>query len=187
MAMASEPYVYEARYGWDRRRVSAVVAGVVAVTTAFDVTMPVLPAFALSAAGVLLVLWGLLRRGVAFRVDATGVTLGGPPRWNSASVMVPWADVMGVVLWHQLRADGSLLPYVGLQRRPGLPPLPETTWGQAQPVTGALASDVPADVVSASRPVHGWRLERRSLVHAVAHFAPGVPVQDHGTGELLTG
>src|SRR6266851_10133880 len=39
---------------------------------------------------------------VAFRVDASGVTLGGmPPRYRAQTRLIPWADIEKIILWKQ--------------------------------------------------------------------------------------
>ena len=178
MATGSSPE-YEARYGWDRRTV-----GVVAVSAVFTVAL-LLPGIPLAArilglplfgAGGLFMAYVALSRKVAFRVDETGVLLGGSPvRYAATTGHVPWADITGFVLWRQQAGDASL-PYVGVTRREGAPALP----GDGPTARAVLAHlvPVPADVATASRAVTGWRLDKNRLVAAVAHFAPGIPVRD---------
>ncbi|GAB7106686.1 hypothetical protein JCM4814A_50000 [Streptomyces phaeofaciens JCM 4814] len=178
MATGSSPE-YEARYGWDRRTV-----GVVAVSAVFTVALllPGIPLLArilglpLFGAGGLFMAYVALSRKVAFRVDETGVLLGGSPaRYAATTGHVPWADITGVVLWRQEAGDASL-PYVGVTRREGAPALPGD--GPTARAVVAHLVPVPADVAMASRAVTGWRLDRNRLVAAVAHFAPGIPVRD---------
>lgn len=123
-----------------------------------------------------------LSRRVALRVDATGVTLGVTPPWPSShTAAVPWSDIEAVVLWTQY-AGGTSIPYVGLRRRPGLPPLPGSARSRwLRRMSQMLVPHVPPDVLADSRPATFWRLHRPSLeVVAVRHFAPAVEIVDLG-------
>lgn len=133
-------------------------------------------------------MWGLLRRRVALRVDAARVTLGGSPlRYRATTAVIPWADIVAVLLWQQVLPAGTLMPYLGLQRRAGAAPLAGPMARRGQAVAGGLAPDLPASVMMASRAVNGWRLDRRGLARAVAGFAPSVLVVDHQTRREVTG
>jgi hypothetical protein len=184
----TEPDVYEERYAWNRRTKSVVIGGVVAVAASIGVAMPLVPTIVLFGGGLLAVLWGLLRRRIALRVDAAGVTLGGSPlRYRATTAVVPWADIVTVVLWRQVLAAGPLMPHLGLQRRPGAAPLAVPAGRPGPAAAGGLVPDIPTDVLAASRAVDGWRLNRRGLARAVTGFAPGVWVLDHDTGQVVTG
>ncbi|MGY0070607.1 hypothetical protein ACWZEH_28280 [Streptomyces sp. QTS137] len=179
MADTASP-VYRARYGWDLR-----ATGVVAVCAVFTalllfsgiplyVRVPGLPLFGV---GGLFITYVALSGKVAFRVDETGVLLGGSPaRYRATTAHVPWGDITGVVLWRQT-AGRSSVPCVGVTRREGAPALS----GDGPGARAVLEHLVPvlADVATASRAVTGWRLDRDRLRAAVAHFAPGLPVHDH--------
>lgn len=196
VGMAQEARVYEERYRWSRRTMSVVAAGVLAVLVAVGVAMPLLPTLLLLAIGGLALLWGAASRRVAVRVDAHGITLGGPPlRYRGTTMFVPWADITNVLLWEQLLPPGALVAYLGLQRRSsataGQSPAsrePTTSHKPAashEPAAG-LGPDIPADVLAASRQVSGWPLDRRGLARAVAGFAPEVWVLDYDTGQRVT-
>jgi hypothetical protein len=121
---------------------------------------------------------GLSHR-VAFRVDAGGVTLGGtPPRYRAGTRVVPWGDIERVVLWQQQLPYGRTMPWVGLVRRAGAPPL----GGRGAQATGRAVAGVltppgvSADILAASRAVNGWTLDPGQLARAVGHFAPDVLV-----------
>ncbi len=178
MARDTSP-VYQARYGWDLK-----TAGVVALSAVFTAVLllPDVPLLArvlglpLFGVGGLLMAYVALSRKVAFRVDETGVLLGGSPaRYQATTAHVPWDDITGFVLWRQV-SGGASLPYVGVTRREGAPPLP----GDGPRARAVLEYLVPvsADAAMASRAVTGWRLDKERLVTAVAHFAPRTPVQD---------
>lgn len=174
------PPVYQARYGWDRRT-TGTVAGSAALTAVLLLPGVPLPAQALGlplfGAGGLFMAYIALSRKIAFRVDETGVFLGGSPaRYKATTAHVPWGDITGLVFWHQV-ASGTSMPYVGVTRRTGAPNLP----GDGPIARAALNHlvPVPPDVVMSSRAVNGWRLDKERLTAAVAHFAPGTPMQDY--------
>ncbi|MEP8852584.1 hypothetical protein ABKU49_23325, partial [Enterobacter hormaechei] len=43
-------------------------------------------------------------------------------RYTATTDVVPWTDIQAVVLWHQ-PVRHTRVAYIGLQRRPGAPPL----------------------------------------------------------------
>lgn len=186
--MTSRPGVYEERYVWTRRTTSVVIGGALAAAVAIGVALPLVPAVIVFSGGLLAVLGAVVLRRVALRADPAGLTLGGS-RWRhrAATAFVPWADVVAVVLWHKVLPDGTLMPYVGVQRRVGAPPLAAPTGHRGGAAAGGLVPDLPADVLTSSRAVAGWRLDRRALARAVAAFAPGVWVLDHDSGQIITG
>ncbi|MEU9775969.1 MULTISPECIES: hypothetical protein [unclassified Streptomyces] len=171
--------VYQARYGFDLRT-STVVALSAAFTAAL--LLPGMPLLAqvlglpLFGGGGLFMAYTALSRRVAFRVDATGVLLGGSPaRYRATTAHVPWEDITGFVLWRQAAGSASV-PYVGVTRRQGAPSLP----GDGPKAHAALRFlvPVPPGTAVSSRAVTGWRFDKERLETAVAHFAPGTPVQD---------
>ncbi|MFB8756710.1 hypothetical protein ACFV46_25630 [Streptomyces sp. NPDC059852] len=175
-----EAPVYEARYGWDRRTV-----GILALCAVFTAALllPDIPLFArilglpLFGGGGLFMAFGAMSRKVAFRVDGTGVLLGGSPaRYRATTAHVPWSDVTGFVFWRQHLSGGASLPYVGVTRREGAPPLP----GDGRTARAVLSHlvPVPPEVAVSSRAVNGWRLDRARFAAAVAHHAPGLPVYE---------
>ncbi|MDX2702746.1 hypothetical protein PV350_07760 [Streptomyces sp. PA03-6a] len=177
---------YEARYGFDRRTVAVLLAAVVFTSVLVMPGTGAPPAMRIAGGvlfggGGLLIAANSLTRKVALRVDATGVLLGGTPlRHRATTVHVPWEDVTAVVLWKQPVPHGHRLPWIGVTRREGAPPLPGAGQGAlARAAAGALAP-VPFDLLMASRQVNGWRLDRRRLAAALEHFAPGVPLVDQG-------
>jgi hypothetical protein len=185
----TDPGRYQERYAWTRRTGSVAIAGALAVAVSVGVTLPQLPTIVLLGAGILAVIWVALHRRVAFRADATGITFGAAPlRYRATSAHVPWSDIASVVLWQQVQRSGSLVSHVGIERRPGAPAL--AALARSSPVAGTqggLVPDIPGDVLTASRPVSGWRLDRRGLARAVTSFAPDVAVIDFDTGQLIPG
>jgi hypothetical protein len=118
---------------------------------------------------------GPLTRKVALRVDETGVLLGGSPlRYRATTAHVPWEHIEAVALWSQ-PVPSSEIPYVGLVRHDGAPPLPGPQGRMARAVGNAL-TPVPFEVLMASRAVNGWRLDPARLTTAVTHFAPHVRI-----------
>ncbi|MEU3791303.1 hypothetical protein AB0F07_16065 [Streptomyces fructofermentans] len=170
---------YQERYGWDLR-----TTGVVSLSAVFTAVLllPNIPLIArilglpLFGAGGLFMAYMAQSRKVAFRVDETGVLLGGnPARYGATTAHVPWNDIKGLVLWRQV-AGGASVSYVGVARRKGAPALP----GDGPNARAALKRlvPVPADTAIASRAMTGWRVDKDRLAAAVAHFAPGTPVHD---------
>ncbi|MDX2544443.1 hypothetical protein ACOT81_28190 [Streptomyces sp. WI04-05B] len=171
--------VYEARYDWDRRTVRLVAFSAVFTVVLLLPGMP-WPARALGlplfGGGGLFMAYVTMSRKVAFRVDGTGVLLGGSPaRYRATTTHVPWEDITGFVLWRQLIGVASM-PHVGVTRREGAPALPGD--GPKARAVVEFLTPVPADTVMSSRAVNGWRLDKDRLLTAVAHFAPGIPVRD---------
>lgn len=172
--------VYQARYGWDRRTTGIVGASALFTAVLLLPDVPLLGqilGLPLFGVGGLFMAYTAMSRKVAFRVDETGVLLGGnPARYKSTTIHVPWDDVTGFVLWRQTVGSTSV-PYVGVTRREGAPPLP----GDGPKARAALSRlvPVPTDVALSSRAVNGWRLDRDQLVAAATHFAPGILVRDH--------
>ncbi|WP_435612586.1 hypothetical protein [Streptomyces sp. bgisy159] len=171
---------YQARYGWDRRTAANVALAGLFTALLLLPDMPLLarvlglPLF--GGGGLFLAYIGLSRK-VAFRVDETGVLLGGnPARYRATTAHVPWSDITGVVLWRQA-AGGASVPYVGVTRREGAPPLP----GDGLKAHAALRHlvPVPPEVATASRAVVGWHLDQERLLAALARFAPDIPVHGH--------
>lgn len=121
----------------------------------------------------------LASRRVALRVGAEGVSLTLSPPWSERhTAVVPWSDIERIVLWRQ-PAGRTSIRYIGLERRPGAPSLPGSASGRLSGVVRWVVPEtVPTQVAADSRPITGWRLDRRRLEAAVAAFAPHVPIVD---------
>lgn len=120
-------------------------------------------------------------RKTAFRADHAGITLGpdplNRPGRHLSAVRIPWADVEGIILYRGPATRGLAVqdgPCIGIQRRPGAPPLP---WGNKP----AHRCPVPGVAAGAARPVTTWRLDRDRLAALTAAVAPGIPILDAGT------
>ncbi len=174
---------YEARFGFTRRDLllvpTSAVFLAVGVSMLRDEPVPAVAAVALGGAFLILRLISALSRRVALRVDAAGVTLALTPPWpSSRTAVVPWSDIEAVVLFTQHVGVASI-PYVGLQRRPGLPPLPGSARSRfLRRMNHAVVPHVPPDVLADSRQATSWRLHRPRLKAAVRHFAPSVKIVD---------
>ncbi len=187
--MTSEPDVYVARYGWNRRSGGLIVGAVVFVLIGLTAPMSLplrVVALVFFGGGALVFIASIATRRVALRVDARGVTLGGSPGSSrSRERQIPWASIKEIVIWRQSMPYGRSVPYVGVVRRGGGAPLAGRRGRRASRVTaGALTRGVSGDMLLASRAVNLWRLDRRRLSAAVAHFAPGVRVVDRDRGEV---
>lgn len=157
-----DPEPYQERFALDRRIWLIVSCGAVAILVAINVAMPLLPTIVLLASGLLAGLYGLVHYRVALRVDAAGITLGGSPlHYRASTVLVPWPDIVAVVLWQQILPSGALVPQLGVQRR--------------QDETPQLTT----------RAVTGFHLDRTALARAVTQYAPHVLLVDSDTGREL--
>lgn len=119
---------------------------------------------------------GWRKQLIALRVDSEGVLLGGAPaKHEKHKAFAPWADITSVVVWHQ-RTAGQGIDHIGLNRRPGAPPLPGPNSKMTQSAAERVAPHVEYELLLASRPINLWRLDPERLLAAVDSFAPGVPV-----------
>jgi hypothetical protein len=121
------------------------------------------------------------RRMIAFRADRAGITLGavpGNPRGGRAAVLVPWADIQQIILYPVNpvgRGRYARVRCIGIQRRAGVPALPQ---GNEQ----APGCPVPDVASGATRRIIGWRLDRERLAAVIAAAAPGIPVNAFTAG-----
>ncbi|CAL9587437.1 hypothetical protein [Streptomyces sp. enrichment culture] len=172
------PPVYEARFGFDRRTCTVLLVCAAFCAGALLPGMPTaarIAVLALFGGGGLVLAVGPLTRKAALRVDETGVLLGGSPlRYRATTAHVPWGHIEAVALWSQQLPAGEM-PYIGLVRHEGAPPLPGPRGRMAQAIGDAL-TPVPFEVLMASRAVNGWRLDTARLTAAVTHFAPQVRI-----------
>jgi hypothetical protein len=98
---------YQARHGLTPKT-SLLVPAALAFLAAglFLPDMPIvlrIGVLVLGAGGTWATLYALFHRGLAFKVDAAGVTLGAIPGAliRSPEVFVPWSDIDAIVLWDQ--------------------------------------------------------------------------------------
>ncbi|MBV1852293.1 hypothetical protein [Catellatospora tritici] len=178
--MPSTPYL--ARYRFGLITLTVMALSVLAAAAGMLLDLPEDPTMLLIVVGItvpltLLALYGplILLRRPALRVDETGILFGGrPPIQARTSAFVPWSGIGEIYLFrtHHLLV---VTTYIGLTGRDGQPAplrsvLPEsvarTFW------------HVPLEVVRASRPTYGYRLDRAAFTAAVAAYAPDVAVID---------
>jgi hypothetical protein len=121
-------------------------------------------------------------RRIAFRADPMGITLGADPlSWpglNNSGMFISWSEVERIVLYQgpKTRESGAGNRLcIGIQRRPGAPPLPSGN-------RPARRCPVPGLTEGATRQVVAWRLDRDRLTALTAAVAPGVPVIDASPG-----
>lgn len=188
--MRSGNLVYQARYGWSGTSWWLSAAGLAFISTAFLGLQAILIEVLGIPCGAFLlanVLSALIGRAVAFRVDESGVTIGGNPIpfWYRASTrFIPWTQIQQVSIWHRdfplTIGDRTLFNlgrayYVGLVRSPGAPGLSERGF------LGSYANRPvyrgPSGITAGTaRVVSMWTLDRNRLEAAVSIFAPGVTV-----------
>lgn len=175
---------YEERYALTPKTFGLMLASVaftlMAIFVPMGTALRVASVVFFGGGGVLLVVAALSRK-VALRVDESGITLGGSPlRYAATTAHVPWRDVEAVVLWRQALARG--LPYLGVLRPDGSPPLPGTAGGKAGQVLaeiGRAVAGAPDDrLVTSCRAISGWKVDTFRLAAALQRFATGVPLID---------
>ncbi|GHJ44790.1 hypothetical protein Cs7R123_21320 [Catellatospora sp. TT07R-123] len=173
---------YLARYRLGPITQAVMALGVLAAAAGALLDLPEDPTIVLVAGGLtlpltLLALYGplILSGRPALRVDETGILFGGrPPIQGRTTAFVPWSEIAEIYLF---RVDHLVVrtTYIGLKGHDGRPAplrpvLPEsvarTFW------------HVPRDVVLASRPTYGYRLDKAAFVAAVAAHAEDTMVID---------
>jgi hypothetical protein len=189
--MEPGPSAYEERYRFTRTAAWAVLGCLAFVLICIVTPMPlVLQVLTIGLFGwrAINIITYAASRKVAFRVDRAGATLGGDPfRYKTTTRFFPWTDIEKIVLWQRMFpmtiARWTLfsfgpLRYIGIQRRPGAPPLSRTGTGMADkpafhyspkyrpPVSGIAAG--------AGRALYAWRLDDGQLAAALAACAPSV-------------
>jgi hypothetical protein len=186
--VSTEPGVYVARYGWNRRSGSLILGAAVFVLVALTAPMSLalrVVTLVFFGGGALVFIANIASRRVALRIDASGITLGGSPgRYRSTTRLIPWADIRKVVLWRQPMPYGRSMRYVAVARRNGAPPLAGRRGRRAAKATARTLAPVSGDTLLASRAANLWRLDTDRMSAAVAHFAPGVRVIDHDAGQI---
>lgn len=175
---------YEERYRFTPKTFGlisiSVVFTLVAIFVPMGTVLRVMSLVFFGGGGVLLLVIALSRK-VALRVDGSGITLGGSPlRYAATTAHVPWRDIEAVVLWRQVFAQN--LPYLGVLRPDGSPPLPGAIGGRAGQVlvrAGRAVAGAPDDrLVTSCRAISGWQVDTGQLAVALRRFAPDVPLID---------
>ncbi|MDI1465742.1 hypothetical protein QEZ54_32695 [Catellatospora sp. KI3] len=178
--MSSTTYVAYYRLGPITR--TAIAVGLIAAAAGLLLDLPEDPQVVLVAGGLalsvtILALYGplILLRREALRVDENGIMFGGrPPIQARTSAFVPWSGIGEITLF---RVDHLVVraTYIGLSGPDGAPAplrpvLPESI--------ASTIWHIPLEVVLASRPTYGYRLDREAFTAAVAAHAPGLLVID---------
>jgi hypothetical protein len=173
----SEPFVYEERYGWNRRSVRLIFASLLLCVVALIIPVPLwirVPVTGLLSLCAAIPAVFRLGHRTAFRVDATGVTLRASVfSWGDPQ-FYPWADIQNLVLWQHTRVW-----CIGVQRRgpAGAPAGPGSPAGRWAARTGGMtATRAPAGITTTGIGVSDWQLDRQRLAAAVGHFAPQVQI-----------
>ncbi len=179
---------YEAKYGWNRQ--SWRIIGLALVFCA-AVLVPGMPLWlkildlVFFGGGAMMIAAASLRGATAIRVDEAGVTLCATPLWpRSTTRLFPWADIDSVVIWRgPFSGRINRLEFVGVDRRPGAPPLTGKFIGpRSRAAARRDAPGLPPDMAVSRAATNGWLLDHGRLAAAVAQFAPGVGVVDATAG-----
>lgn len=180
--MQPGPAMYEERYRWTPAVAWPLVfctACVVICIPNFISLVARVPITAFGAWGIFNCIMYPASRKVAFRVDHMGVTLGGSPlRYRATTRFFAWADIEKIVLWQRIMLFGSLR-YIGLERRPGAPPLSGGGTGRAdKPIHLSYSPPVTGIATGAARGLSAWRLDDDQLAAAITACAPTVQLVD---------
>lgn len=181
MWLMSDPRLYCARYGLTGRVLLHIAGSAGFVLIAMLVPMPtpgrvvVGGFFGVCFVGLTAMCLST-RNKVALGIDPQGITLGGVQfRYARTTRVVPWQDIAAVVLFEQ-RVGRTKMPYVGIKRRTPLQD-PGAGGQTRQKLSALLVPHVDADVVTTSRAVSGWKLDRERLAAAIRANAPHVQLQ----------
>lgn len=177
-------FSYEERYRWTAGDPANILFSVVGL--AFGVrllqeglVLGLLPALP-GGLALLLRASQLASQRVMLQVDQIGVTLGSSPPWpRRSAAVVPWADVLAVVLW---RSRTGRRRCVGLERREGSQVLPGSSSGavsRRRAIAFVRLGEQPPSTVHVFRVVSGWSVDSGRLTRAVNDFAPHVRVDVH--------
>jgi hypothetical protein len=188
MDQAAMPY--EARYGLNRQSLRVIVLSLAFCAAAL---LPVVPLVLkvlvfVFFGGIAAVLVAVsLPRTIALRVDQLGITLCASPLYpKSTTRLFRWEDVANVMIW-QGDPSGRInrLEYVGVERRPGAPPITGKFVGRrAQSAARLNTPGIPPEVALTRAATNGWVLDHERLTATVTHFAPWVHVIDATAGQL---
>jgi hypothetical protein len=179
---------YEVKYGWNRLSWGGIGIALVFCAAALLPDMPLwvkIPYIAFWGGIAVMIAVASSRGTTAVRVDQAGVTLCSAPLFpKSTTRLFPWEDVACVVIWlSPYSRRSNRLEFVGVERRPGTPPITGRFTGRRSRFGERLYSPgIPSDMAVTRAATNGWVLDHGRLTAAVAHFAPGVPVIDLTTG-----
>ncbi len=165
--------MYEARHRFTRQMAGAC-AGCIAFLLAALLPIP-WPIAILDVVvfGFFLIygMWRSLGHRVAFRVDVSGVTLGGaPPFYRRSMAFIPWGDVKFLQVY-LLPVGRQEIPYIRVSRRHGCPPLP-SGFGY-----GYFNQHLMGEDFTAHRQVQSWELDVTQLRAVLSKVAPHVQLR----------
>jgi hypothetical protein len=181
---------YEARYGWNRQSWRLIWIGLVFCACALLPTVPLwlkIVDIAFFGGGTVSLAAVSLRRAPAIRVDQAGITLCSSPLFPKTTTrLFLWDDVTAVIIWRgPFSGRINRLEFVGVQRRPGAPPLSGKFIGRRSRSAARLeAPGIPPETAVTRAATNGWVLDHGKLTAAVDYFAPGVRLVDMTAGPL---
>jgi hypothetical protein len=181
---------YEARYGWNRQSWRLIGIALVCCLAALLPGMPLwlkIVDIAFFGGGAVMMAAVSLRRPIAVRVDQAGVTLCAAPLFpRNTTRLFPWEDIARVIIWRgPFSGRVNRLEFVGVERRPGAPPLTGKFIGQRSQSAARLeAPGIPSEAAVTRAATNGWALDHGRLTAAVTQFGPGVSVVDKTAGPL---
>jgi hypothetical protein len=184
---------YEAKYGWNRQSWRIFGIALVFCAAALLPDMPLwlkIVDIVFFGGGALMTAVVSLRGTTAIRVDEAGVTLcASPLHPKSTTRLFPWGDVARVVIWQgPFSGWMNRLEYVGIDQRPGAPPITgKFTGRRSRSAARRDSPGIPPEVAVTRTATNGWVLDHGRLTAAVTHFAPGVRVVDETADPRLGG
>jgi hypothetical protein len=179
-----DDHAYIVRFGPTRRDIALVPMSLVFVVVgvAFAADNPLLGIATVALGGLYLALWiaVVLTRRIALAVTDAGITLAMAPPWSRRTGSARWSDIEAIILWRQ-QAGRATMRYIGVQLRPGAPPLAGSARNSTlrrlnRSFSGTSLSEA---VVNDSRPMSFWRIDKDRLAAAVARYAPHVRLIDN--------
>lgn len=179
---------YKATYGFNRQTWRIIGIALVFCAAALLPGMPLwlkIVDIAFFGGGAVMFAAIGVRGTTALRVDQAGVTLCASPLYpRSTTRLFPWEDITCVIIWQgAFSGRVNKLEYVGVERRPGAPPLSGKFIGRRiQAATRMESPGIPPEAAVTRAATNGWVLDHGKLAAAVAHFAAGVRVVDTTTG-----
>jgi hypothetical protein len=184
---------YTAKYGFNRQSWRIIGIALVFCAAALLPSVPLwlkIVDVAFFGGGAVMITALSLRGTTAVRVDEAGITLCSAPLFpKSTTRLFPWGDIASVFIWQGI-ASGRInrLEYVGVERRPGTPPLTGKFAGRRTQSAARLESPgIPPAAAVTRAATNGWVLDHAKLTAAVAHFAPGVRVVDRTASSAARG
>jgi hypothetical protein len=178
----TDPDMYEARYGWNRQSLKVIGIGLAFCAVAPFIGLPLwvqVLTITLFGGGNLLVILASLRKPVALRVDAAGVTTR-PQALSKRTFFCPWEDAETILIWQFQR-----IRTVGVVRRLGAAPPAVSPKRVSIVALRITALGIPPEVAATGAPASGRVLDLDRLTRPVARYGPHVQVIDTTQGKVL--